>query len=156
MQMIEDSTTKRLLEFLARPENRSPHGALLGMDIVTVGDGRATMRMPYDEALAGDPSTGVLHGGVVTTLLDSASGLAVFAALGRPTAIATLDLRVDYLRPATRGEALTAESHCYKVTRNVCFVRGIAFHHDREDPIANCTASFMVTAGAAAASGASQ
>ena len=146
--MITNPISRGLLEFLSQPENRSPHGTLLGTEIVTVGDGRATLRMPYDAALAGDPATGVLHGGVVTTLLDSTSGLAVFVALGRPTSIATLDLRIDYLRPATRDEALTAECHCYKVTRNVCFVRGIAFHRDRENPVANCTASFMVTTGA--------
>ncbi|MEQ8231301.1 MAG: PaaI family thioesterase [Gammaproteobacteria bacterium] len=151
--MITHPIDKGLLEFLSQPENRSPHGTLLGMEIVSVGDARATLRMPYDAALAGDPATGVLHGGVVTTLLDSASGLAVFVALGRPTSIATLDLRIDYLRPATRDDALTAECHCYKVTRNVCFVRGVAYHRDRDDAVANCTASFMVTAGVASASG---
>ncbi|MGE0487489.1 MAG: PaaI family thioesterase [Gammaproteobacteria bacterium] len=138
-------TAEELSDFLNRPENRSPHGSLLGLEIVHAGDARATVRMNYAPALAGDPASGVLHGGVVTTLLDSASGLAVFAALPRPMPIATLDLRIDYLRPATRGLALTAACHCYKVTRHICFVRGLAYHAEADDPVAQSAASFMLT-----------
>ena len=59
--------------------------------------------MPYDAKLVGNPETGVLHGGAITALLDGASGAAVFAALVDIVPIATLDLRIDYLRPAESG-----------------------------------------------------
>ena len=95
--------------------------------------------------MAGNAENGVLHGGVITAALDSACGIAVIAALGRRMGIATLDLRIDYLKPATPGDAITAAAHCYKVTRNICFVRALAYHADSADPIANCTASFMIT-----------
>ncbi|MCB1748652.1 MAG: PaaI family thioesterase [Gammaproteobacteria bacterium] len=135
-----------LRTFIAEPGNQSPHNRFLGLELVNIERGRAVVRVPYDARLAGNTGTGVLHGGVITTALDSACGMSVIAALGKRMQIATLDLRIDYLRPAVPGEAITAAAHCYKVTRNVCFVRAIAYHDDRDDPIANAAASFMITA----------
>lgn len=147
--MIASMTASTFLDeirtFLSEPGNQTPHGRFLGMDIVYLEHGRAVVRLPYAETVAGNAETGVLHGGVITAALDSACGIAVIAALGRRMGIATLDLRIDYLKPATPGDAITAAAHCYKVTRNVCFVRALAYHADSADPIANCTASFMIT-----------
>ncbi|MGE0484966.1 MAG: PaaI family thioesterase [Gammaproteobacteria bacterium] len=138
-----------LRKFIAEPGNQSPHNRFLGLELVNIERGRAVVRVPYDARLAGNAETGVLHGGVITTALDSACGMSVIAALGQRMQIATLDLRIDYLRPAVPGEAVTAAAHCYKVTKNVCFVRAIAYHDDRDDPIANTAASFMITAAKA-------
>jgi uncharacterized protein (TIGR00369 family) len=135
----------QLRAFLARPGNRSPHNNFLGLEIVHLEHARAVLRVPYSERLAGNATTGVLHGGVITTAIDSACGVSVITALGKRMGIATLDLRIDYLKPAQPGQAVTAAAHCYKVTRNICFVRAIAYHADRDDPIANCAASFMIT-----------
>lgn len=143
--MNDSAFLEQLRSFLAQPEHQSPHNQFLGMEVVYIEHGRAVMRVPYAARLAGNATTGVLHGGVITTVLDSACGVAVIAALGQRMGIATLDLRIDYLKPATPGEAVTAAAHCYKVTRNICFVRALAYHADRADPIANCAASFMVT-----------
>ena len=59
--------------------------------------------LPYDDKLVGNPDTGVMHGGAITALLDACSGAAVFAALDEWVPIATLDLRIDYLRAAEVG-----------------------------------------------------
>ena len=143
---MNDSTyLEHLRGYFTLPENQSPHNRFLGLEIVYVEHGRSILRVPYTEHLAGDASSGILHGGVITTVLDSACGVAVMAALGQRMTIATLDLRIDYLKPAIPGQAVTAAAHCYKVTRNICFVRALAYHADRADPIANCAASFMVT-----------
>lgn len=143
---MNDSTfLEQLRAFLARPGNQSPHNKFLDLQIVHLEHARAVLRVPYDPRLAGNATTGVLHGGVITTAIDSACGVSVIAALGKRMGIATLDLRIDYLKPARPGEAVTAAAHCYKVTRNICFVRAIAYHVDRDDPIANCAASFMIT-----------
>jgi len=87
----------------------------------------------------------VLHGGVITSMMDACCGAAVFQALSEPLPIATLDLRIDYLKPATPREAVYAQAHCYKVTRNVAFVRGVAYHDSEDDPIASAAGTFMLS-----------
>lgn len=121
-----------------------PHVKELGAELVHIERGRATMRLAYQERLVGNPETGVVHGGVITTLIDTVCGMSVFTRMAKIGAIATLDLRIDYLKPATPGKDLLAEAECYKVTRNVAFVRGIAHHGDPDDPVANCAGTFMV------------
>ncbi|MEZ4360604.1 MAG: PaaI family thioesterase [Kofleriaceae bacterium] len=122
-----------------------PHNHALGMEVLTMEAGGALFRLPYREDLIGNPDTGVLHGGVITTLLDACSGAAVFAALPRLMPVATLDLRVDYLRPAEPGRAVLAHATCYKLTRNVAFTRAVAYHDDRDDPIASSVGTFMLS-----------
>jgi uncharacterized protein (TIGR00369 family) len=127
--------------------NQTAFFAHLKGEVVGFGPGRATMRLPYGPHLVGNPDTGVVHGGVITALLDHASGAAVMAALKEPMAIATLDLRIDYMKPATPGEAITAEVTCLKVTHEVAFVRGSAYHASADDPVAICTGAFMLMRG---------
>src|SRR5882757_6430012 len=88
------------LRFAQQFSGSVPHNRALGMEIVEVSPAEALFRLPYDPKLVGNPDTGVLHGGAITALLDGASGAAVFAALTDLVPIATLDLRIDYLRPA--------------------------------------------------------
>ena len=107
-------------------------------------DGKATIKLPYDEKLVGFPETGVLAGGAIYTLMDSVAGIAVFAALGTYMPAATLDLRIDYLKPAKPGEDVFGEARCYKLTRNVAFVRGRAHHGNPQRPIAHITGTFFL------------
>lgn len=122
----------------------NPHLDALGAVIESVRDGRARMRLPFSTTLVGDPEQDILHGGVLTALLDNAGGSATMSALPPGTVIATLDLRIDYMRPAQTGREIVAEAHCYRRTRNVAFVRGAAFHDDAEDPVATMAATFMI------------
>ncbi len=121
-----------------------PHNRALGIELVGLEHAEATMRLPYDNKLVGNPETGVLHGGAISSLMDACCGAAVFMALREPTPIATLDLRIDYLKPATPPEHVISRASCYKVTRNVAFVRCIAFHDDDTDPIASGAGTFML------------
>jgi len=68
----------------------------------------------------------------------------VFAALTDFVPIATLDLRIDYLRPAEVGQAVHARATCYKLARNVAFTRAVAYHDDPADPIAHSVGTFML------------
>jgi uncharacterized protein (TIGR00369 family) len=122
----------------------SPHMRELGIEFVEVGAGVAVGMVPYREQLVGDPATGVLHGGVVTTLLDSTAGAAVFSAIDGPLPIATLDLRIDYLRPSTPRAPLYARVECYKLTHHIAFARGTAYNLDPKDPVAAVSATFML------------
>src|SRR5205807_2271072 len=112
----------------------TPHARHMGMKVAETGPGFAVIMLPYREEIIGDPTRKVVFGGAITTLLDHASGLAVACALEVLRAIATVDLRVDYLRAAAPGFDLYARVDCYKVTRNVAFIRGIAYEHGPDDP----------------------
>lgn len=121
-----------------------PHCRLLGMRLDEVRRGSGMMSIDWDEKLIGNPRTRVVHSGVVTALLDTLCGLVVMASVPEGTPLATLDLRIDYLRPATPKETIRATAECYKVTSSVAFVRGQAFHDERKDAIAHCTGTFML------------
>jgi len=123
-----------------------PHAQSIGMKVLEMARAKATVMVPYAEHLIGDPETGVIHGGVVTSLLDNASGLAAFLAFDEPKSIATLDLRIDYNRPAQPGRDLIATTYCHKVTRSVAFIRGTAYDESIDDPVATSVAVFMITA----------
>lgn len=133
--------------------SRVPHARALGMSSVAYRDGHAVVRVPWAEHLVGDPDTGVLHGGVITAVLDNASGMAVRRE-GLPPeaqAIATLDLRIDYMRPARPRRDLIVQADCTRMTRNIAFVRAVAHDGDPEDPVAMSTATFMLAANRAPA-----
>lgn len=123
-----------------------PHSNALGMRFVSSSQDHATLAIDYAEHLVGDPDTGVIHGGAITALLDNAAGMVARPAdLDRTTAsIATLDLRIDYMGSATPGQAVFADAHCFRRTKNVAFVRGRAYQTSPDEPIATCTATFML------------
>ena len=123
-----------------------PHARAIGMSVVDARPGHIWLRVPYADFLVGNPETGVIHGGVITTLLDNGGGAAVMTALEELRAVATLDLRIDYMKPATPGRDILGHCHCHKVTRNVAFVRGTAYHDTPDDPIATAAMTFMVGA----------
>jgi uncharacterized protein (TIGR00369 family) len=122
-----------------------PHNKALGISILEMTREKTVFRLPYDAKLVGNPDTGVLHGGPITALLDGASGAAVFAALTTWVPIATLDLRIDYLRPAEPPKDVLATATCYRLTKNVAFTRAIAYHDDPDDPIASAVGTFMIS-----------
>ena len=124
-----------------------PHCATLGMRPAGLDEGRPTLAIDWRDELVGNPVTGVLHGGAITSLIDTTSGLALFARLDQPEAIATLDLRIDYLRPATPGRTVIGRGECLRIARSIAFTRGIAHDGDIDDPIAHVAASFMVPEG---------
>src|SRR6185295_12235522 len=101
--------------------------------------------LPYDEKLVGDPVTRVIHGGAITTLMDATCGTAVFVKLKEPIPVATLDLRIDYLKPAKPDCEVHARAECFKVTRNVAFVRCETYHAgDPDDLVAVANGTFML------------
>jgi uncharacterized protein (TIGR00369 family) len=125
---------------------RSVYGFISGLRLDRAARGEAWSSLPYRPIFIGDIQTGVLHGGVVTAMLDESCGMAVQLALDGTQAIATLDLRIDYQKPATPGLDIKAHSVCYRVTRSIAFVRSTAFQGSEDDPVATATACFMIGA----------
>lgn len=136
-QQIRQQQARRFIEAL-------PHCRAMSMELVSLGDGEAIMSMPYDTKLVGDPATGVIHGGAVSSLMDTCGGTAVMAHPSGPSMTATLDLRIDYMRPATPGQTIIATASCYHVTRSVAFVRAVATDDDADNPVASATGAFTV------------
>ncbi len=123
-----------------------PHGQAIGMEMVGIEGRKCIVKVPYGEHLIGDPDTGIIHGGVITATLDNASGWAIrcHEDWHGGLSMATLDIRIDYMKPAAPGQDLLVQSECFKITRNVAFVRAFAYQEDIDDPVATSVASFML------------
>jgi uncharacterized protein (TIGR00369 family) len=152
----EDDPATRLGRLMRAPETPDPegtpltalpHSAEIGMRLHSAKAGVAVLSVPYDARLVGDPDSGVMHGGVITALLDTACGTAVMVAEAGLRSTATLDLRIDYMRPATRGLTVRARAECYRLTRAIGFARAVAYHEDPADPVASAAGAFMIDRG---------
>lgn len=121
------------------------HGRRLGIRYDSHGPDWCQLALPYCQDLIGDPARGVIASGPIVALLDMATSVAVWMKRGGFLPHATLDLRVDYLRPAAPGREVVGRGECYRVTRSVAFVRGIAHDGDAADPVAHVAGTFMFT-----------
>lgn len=123
------------------------HAGWLGLRFVAAGDNWVELELPWREDLMGEQDRHVLASGPIVSLMDMASGLCIWTARKEFAAIATLDLRVDYQRPARARAAVVGQAECYKVTRSAAFVRGVAHDGDPGDPVANIAGVFMTITG---------
>ncbi len=114
----------------------------LGLTAREAGEGYLVMELPYSDKIIGNPDTGVIHGGAITTLMDTTSGSVMICALDEFELCPTLDLRVDYMRPAEPHIPVFARAETYKITKNIIFTRCEAYQEGGET-IANCVGAFM-------------
>ena len=123
---------------------RVGHGRALGLEYRASGPNWMELALPWREELVGVPESGILASGAIVSLIDTASGGSVWMRLGRFRPIVTVDLRLDYMRPALKGETVQARCECVKLTRRIAFIRGVAHGGDPERPIAHSAATFML------------
>ena len=121
------------------------HGQALGLEFCGAGDDWVELALPWREQLVGVAETGVLASGAIVSLVDTCGGASVWQALDHFQPIVTIDLRLDYLRPALKGETVIARCTCDKLTRQIAFVSGIAHTGDATRPVARAVGTFMLT-----------
>ncbi|CAL1692071.1 hypothetical protein MMB232_02227 [Brevundimonas subvibrioides] len=142
-----------LTDILPQLASGAAHTHALGFTYEGVEGDRVRLRTPWRADLVGDPETDVFAGGLVTAMLDHVGGLAIWVALGRFAPIATLDLRIDYMRAARPRVDLLSEARCYKLTRTIGFVRAWAFESDPADPVAAAQMTYVINSSDASATG---
>ncbi len=144
MMSQNDMILKAMQENMSKAIAFVPWAKEIGLELIGVERGKARGKIKWSEHLIGDPDTGVIHGGVITSLLDNLAGMAVVAALDEFKSTATLDLRIDYMRPAEKGSDILGEAECYHVTRTVAFVRATAYQEGDNKIIATGTGAFAL------------
>lgn len=133
---------------LGQMMSRNGHNRLLGIEYHGHGDDWMEMRLPYRLDLASDAESGILASGPIFTMMDMATSLSIWLKRKVWSPQATLDLRIDYLRPATPGQTVIGRGECYRLTKSIAFVRGQAHDGDPERPVAHVAGTYMFTAGA--------
>ena len=129
---IDEEIRAGLIRFF---EQEIPFNAFLGMRVEELSRGHGKVRVPHRPEYLGDTQRPALHGGVISTLLDTAGGLAAFTEVEPGDRISTVDLRVDYLRPAAEAD-LIAEAWVIRVGNRVAVCDVIAYQDDRAIHIA--------------------
>lgn len=123
------------------------HSLALGLLYQSHGPDWIELALPYRPDLVGDPDSGVIASGPILSMMDVATSMSVWLKLKTFRPHATLDLRVDYLRPATPGRTVIGRGECYRISRSIAFVRGQAHDGDPDDPLAHVAGTFMALEG---------
>ena len=121
---------------------RIPFNQFLDIEIDELSLERVAMHLPMKPELIGNYVQGILHGGVIATLLDVTGGaMALIGAMDRHqhlsthermsklAKLGTIDLRVDYLRPG-RGQRFTACASLLRSGNKVAVVRSELFNEE--------------------------
>lgn len=133
----------QVLEAMSQLFVSLPHCVALGFEYLGTVGRKPTLRVAWREDLVGNPVSGTVHGGVITSIVDTTSAIAVTAVLPDFETIATLDLRIDYLKAAKKGEPIYCAAECYRLSSQIAFTRAVCYHDSPEDPIAHGVATFM-------------
>ena len=150
----EPSLDPRLAQGLAYFFDRIPFNKLIGMHIAHASLDRIEVEVPMKPELVGNYLYGILHGGVISSVLDVAGGcMAVVGAFQRTkdlpqeeqtkvlSKIGTIDLRVDYLRPG-KGTNFKAEGRLLRTGNKVAVTR-MELHNQAGDLLALGTGTYL-------------
>lgn len=97
----------------------SPFPNLIGMRLGSIDIDSATIVLDLDLQRHHQPF-GMVHGGVLATLIDTATFWAAFARLPQDTGLVNIDLKLNYLQPASAGR-LSAVGHCIRPGRTISY-----------------------------------
>ncbi|MGD8986077.1 MAG: thioesterase family protein [Desulfobacteraceae bacterium] len=143
---------KLLPEFV---EAQIPFNRVLGLRVESLEMDRVCLKIEMKEELIGNPMRGILHGGVISSLLDVTGGMTAAMGVlkklaGRPfeeigkrlLSVGTIDLRIDFLRPG-RGQYFLATGSIMRTGQKVAVIR-MQLHNDQDLLIAVGTGTYTV------------
>ena len=119
------------------------HCQKLGLEVLSADKTSLQMKLPYSEEIIGNPLAGIIHGGALTTLMDTACGTACFVAIEGMELCPTLDLRVDYMKASEPGQDLVAHASVTRIANSVIFTECHVKQLNDETLVAKCNATFM-------------
>ena len=136
---------ERRLAFVRRLMGETiPFNRVLGIQVLEIGQGRAVFAVPFRPELIGDPERPAIHGGVLSAVADAAGGCAVWTTIGENDRISTIDLRVDYLRPA-KPALFHAVANVLRVGNRVGVANVVVFHPGSPgEPVAEAKGVYSV------------
>lgn len=121
----------------------TPHAAVCGMQVTESTGESVELLLPFREDWLGDTERRIIHTGVIAVLIDSACGAAILGAMGHFEPIATIDLRIDYLRSARRDLPLHCRARCLRLTSTIAFAQATAWQDQPDEPVAIAQGAFM-------------
>ena len=124
-------------------EDTIPFNSVLGLQVTSLSPGKATLTIPFREELIGDRHRPAIHGGVISALIDTAGGAAMFTEIGPKDLVSTVDLRVDYLRPAGKA-SIAAEAEIVRLGNRVGMVRVKVMGNEPSELVAEGVAVYSV------------
>lgn len=125
-----------------------PNIVATGQKCRSMSRGKAVMVLPARDAWVGDTLHKSMHPGCATALADNTCAMAVTSMMDPISPLATLDLRMDFLRPAAIGADLVCEATCIRLSKHVGFAQGLVFQEGLAEPVATVNANMMLgTAG---------
>ena len=116
--------------FIDIVENKIPMAKLIGVKVIEINEGYVKLLFPYSENFIGDPRTKRLHGGFTATAIDLAGGVASMTFMTSPDDdVATIDMRIDYLRPG-KAKDIIAEGNVLSKRRRSIVTEMTIYHPD--------------------------
>ncbi len=135
--------SEQILEKCRRFIGALAHMRKLQMQVIKADEKSVTVVLPVQDQLVSAAFDTYMHGGVLTTLMDTASSLSTIPALKEYELCPTLDLRIDHMSTPVASQPLYAHAECYRVTRNVLFTRATVYQENPGKPVAYAISTFM-------------
>ena len=124
-------------------EKHIPFNVFLGIRVKEIARGRVKLFLPFRKEWIGDIRRPAIHGGVISTLMDTAGGAAAWTELNRGDRLSTVDLLVDFLVPA--GEApLEAEAEVVRIGNRVAVTQIVVRQQNRKEIVAKGRAVYNI------------
>lgn len=127
-------------EELRKHANQIPMYKLIGMEVVEVGPGYSRFRLPFRKELT--QPFGVMHGGALAAIADSAVALALWGLVGMDKAFTTIEMKINFIAPVASGEVVAEGNivHCGRRTA----IGDVTLKDTDDRLVGKCLATYMI------------